>query len=92
MNKADIIDLVAAGAEVTKAQAEEAVSAILDAITDALQDGQKVTLVGFGTFSATERAARTGCNPQTGAELKIPASVAVKFSPGKELKDSVKGA
>ncbi len=92
MNKADIIDLVAAGAEVTKAQAEEAVSAILDAITDALQDGQKVTLVGFGTFSATERAARTGRNPQTGAELKIPASVAVKFSPGKELKDSVKGA
>jgi len=92
MNKADIIDLVAAGAEVTKAQAEEAVSAILDAITDALQDGQKVTLVGFGTFSAAERAARTGRNPQTGAELKIPASVAVKFSPGKELKDSVKGA
>ncbi len=92
MNKADIIDFVAAEVEVTKVQAEEAVSAILDAITGALQDGQKVTLVGFGTFSATERAARIGRNPQTGAELKIPASVAVKFSAGKELKESVKGA
>lgn len=92
MNKADIIDFVAAEVDVTKAQAEEAVSAILDAITGALQDGQKVTLVGFGTFSATERAARIGRNPQTGAELKIPASVAVKFSAGKELKESVKGA
>ncbi|HET6418812.1 MAG TPA: HU family DNA-binding protein [Geobacteraceae bacterium] len=92
MNKADIIDFVSAGAEITKAQADVAVSSILDAITAALGDGDKVTLVGFGTFSATERAARIGRNPQTGAELKIPASVAVKFSPGKELKEAVKGA
>ncbi len=92
MNKADIIDFVSARAEITKAQADEAVTSILNAITDALGDGEKVTLVGFGTFSATERAARIGRNPQTGAELKIPASVAVKFSPGKELKEAVKGA
>ncbi len=92
MNKADIIDFVSAGAEITKAQADEAVTSILNAITDALGDGEKVTLVGFGTFSATERAARIGRNPQTGAELKIPASVAVKFSPGKELREAVKGS
>jgi DNA-binding protein HU-beta len=92
MNKADIIDFVSNGAEITKAQAEEVVTSILNAITGALQEGEKVTLVGFGTFSATERAARTGRNPQTGAELKIPASVAVKFSPGKELKETVKGS
>ncbi len=92
MNKADIIDFVSAGAEITKAQADEVVTSILNAIAGALGDGEKVTLVGFGTFSATERAARIGRNPQTGAELKIPASVAVKFSPGKELKEAVKGA
>jgi DNA-binding protein HU-beta len=90
MNKADIIDFVSNGAEITKAQADEAVTSILNAITGALQDGEKVTLVGFGTFSTTERAARTGRNPQTGAELRIAASVAVKFSPGKELKETVK--
>ncbi len=92
MNKADIIDFVSAGAEITKAQADVAVSSILDAITAALGDGEKVTLVGFGTFSATERAARTGRNPQTGAEIRIPPSVAVRFSPGKDLKETVKGS
>ncbi len=92
MNKADIIDFVSAGAEITKAQADEVVSSILDAISGALRDGEKVTLVGFGTFSAAERAARVGRNPQTGAELQIPASVAVRFSPGKDLKEAVKGS
>ncbi len=90
MNKADIIDSIAAGAEITKADAESAVSAILDAITGALQAGERVTLVGFGSFSVSQRAERTGRNPRTGAELKIPASVAVRFSAGKELKESVK--
>jgi DNA-binding protein HU-beta len=90
MNKADIIDKVSAEAELTKAQAEEAVTAILDSITEALQGGDKVTLVGFGSFSVTERAERIGRNPQTGAEMKIPASAAVKFSAGKELKETVK--
>ncbi len=91
MNKADIIDRVSADVEISKAQAENAVSSILEAITDALQGGERVTLVGFGSFSVSERAERTGRNPRTGAELKIPASVAVKFSAGKELKEMVKG-
>jgi DNA-binding protein HU-beta len=90
MNKADIIDKVSVEAELTKAQAEEAVTSILDTITEALQGGDKVTLVGFGSFSVTERAERTGRNPQTGAEMKIPASTAVKFTAGKELKETVK--
>lgn len=91
MNKADIIDKISTEAEITKVQAEVALSSILDAITGALQDGEKVTLVGFGSFSVTERAERIGRNPQTGAELKIAASSSVKFAAGKELKEAVKG-
>lgn len=91
MNKSDIIDRVSAEVEISKAQAETAVSSILEAITGALQGGEKVTLVGFGSFSVSERAERVGRNPRTGAELKIPAGAAVKFSPGKELKETVKG-
>ena len=91
MNKADIIDKISTEAEITKVQAEVALSSILDAVTGALQDGEKVTLVGFGSFSVTERAERIGRNPQTGAELKIAASSSVKFAAGKELKEAVKG-
>ncbi len=91
MNKADIVDKISVDAEITKAQAETALLSIIDAITGALQAGEKVSLVGFGSFSVTERAARTGRNPQTGTELQIPASASVKFAAGKELKDTVKG-
>lgn len=90
MNKADIIDQVSAEAEITRAQAEEAVTSILDTIAGALQGGDKVTLVGFGSFSVSDRAERIGRNPQTGAEMTIPPSVAIKFSAGKELKETVK--
>ncbi len=92
MTKAEIVNKIAEDADITKAKAEEAFTSILDSMTAALQDGEKVTLVGFGTFAVTERAERTGRNPRTGAELKIPARVAVKFTAGKDLKESVSQA
>ena len=92
MNKSDIMDKISSEAEITKAQAENALNAILEAITGTLAAGDKVTLIGFGSFSVTERAARTGRNPQTGAELKIPAGETPKFTAGKELKETVKGS
>ncbi len=91
MNKADIVDKISAEADITKSQAETAFSSIIETISNALKTEGKVTLVGFGSFAVTERAARTGRNPQTGAALDIPAASAVKFTPGKELKASVKG-
>ncbi len=90
MNKGDLIDKIAAEAGITKSQAQDAVNAFVGATSDALQGGDKVTLVGFGTFSASKRAARKGRNPQTGQEINIPGKTVVKFRPGKNLSDSVK--
>jgi DNA-binding protein HU-beta len=89
MNKGDLINKIADGANLSKAQAGEALNAVLDGITDALKDGDKVTLIGFGTFSVSKREARTGRNPQTGETIQIAAKNVVKFKPGKELSDSV---
>lgn len=89
MNKGDLINKIAESAGITKAQAGDALNAVLDGIGDALKGGDKVTLIGFGTFSVSKREARTGRNPQTGASIKIKAKKVVKFKPGKELSDSV---
>ena len=90
MNKTDLVAAVAAKAEISKKDAEAAVSAVISSIADALADGDKVALVGFGTFEVKERAARTGLNPRTGEKLSIPASKAPAFKAGKALKDAVK--
>lgn len=87
MNKSDLIAKIAEGAELTKAQAEKALNSFIAETTAALKAGDKITLVGFGTFSAVTRAARTGRNPQTGKALKIAAKTNGKFTPGKALKD-----
>ncbi len=89
MNKTEMIDAVAAAADLSKADAGRAVDAVVDTITSALKDGDTVTLVGFGTFLVRERAARTGRNPQTGATIEIKASNAPAFKAGKALKDAV---
>jgi len=89
MNKSDLIDAIAKGADLSKASAAKALSAVTAGVTSALQKGEKVTLVGFGTFDVSERKARTGRNPQTGAALKIKASKVPKFKAGKALKDAV---
>jgi DNA-binding protein HU-beta len=89
MNKAELIDKVAAAAELNKASATRAVEAVLDGISASLQGGEQVTLSGFGTFSVTTRAARTGRNPRTGESIAIPASKNPKFKAGKGLKDAV---
>ncbi|HXH72336.1 MAG TPA: HU family DNA-binding protein [Mariprofundaceae bacterium] len=90
MNKADLINHVAAEAGLTKAAAGDAVEAVLGGITGALKKGGSVSLVGFGTFAVTSRAARTARNPRTGDTIKVPASKAPKFKAGKALKDAVK--
>ena len=90
MNKTDLVAAVAAKAELSKKDAEAAVSAVFAAITDALADGDKVSLVGFGTFDVKERAARTGLNPRTKEKIEIAASKAPAFKAGKALKDAVK--
>jgi DNA-binding protein HU-beta len=90
MNKTDLVAAVAAKAEISKKDAEAAVAAVFASITDALADGDKVSLVGFGTFEVKARAARTGLNPRTGEKLSIPASKAPAFKAGKALKDAVK--
>ncbi len=87
MTKAELVAKIAEGAELTKVQAEKALNSFIVATTAALKAGDKVTLVGFGTFSAVNRAARIGRNPQTGQELKIAAKTSGKFSPAKALKD-----
>lgn len=89
MTKSELVDKIAAKAALTKAAAEKALNAFTSSVTDALKKGSKVTLVGFGTFSTTKRAARKGRNPQTGKEIKIKASTAPKFKAGKSLKDAV---
>jgi DNA-binding protein HU-beta len=89
MNKAELINAVAASAEVSKKEAEAVVSAALDAITAALQEGDKVQLVGFGSFEVKKRAERIGRNPKTKESIKIPASTVPVFKAGKALKDAV---
>jgi DNA-binding protein HU-beta len=90
MTKADLIDKVASGAGLSKADAGRALDAALDAIKKSLKKDQKVTLVGFGTFSVAKRKARKGRNPRTGEEIKIAASKTPKFTPGKMLKQALK--
>ena len=89
MNKAEFIEAVADNAELTKADAGRAVDAMVAAITKALKKGDTVTLVGFGSFKASSRAARTGKNPKTGAEIKIEATTVPKFSAGAAFKAAV---
>lgn len=90
MTKADLVSRIAGDGGITKAQAEKAVDGFVGAISDALSQGEKVTLVGFGTFSVGQRSAREGRNPRTGDKITIPASKVVKFKPGKSLSDKVK--
>jgi DNA-binding protein HU-beta len=89
MNKGDLVNKIAEGAKITKAQAADALDAVISGISDELKSGGKVTLIGFGTFSVSTREARTGRNPSTGASITIAAKKQVKFKPGKELGDSV---
>ena len=89
MNKTELVAAVAAKAEISKKDAEAAVTATFDAITAALAEGDQVALVGFGTFAVKERAARTGLNPQTKEKIEIAASKAPAFKAGKALKDAV---
>ncbi|PIE37052.1 MAG: DNA-binding protein HU [Gammaproteobacteria bacterium] len=89
MNKSELIDAIADSADLSKADAGRALDAVVESITKALQDGEQVSLVGFGTFSVKARAARTGRNPQTGAEIKIAAANVPGFKAGKALKDAV---
>ncbi|MEA2094990.1 MAG: HU family DNA-binding protein [Pseudomonadota bacterium] len=89
MNKAELIDAVASGANLSQTDAADATNALLDAITSTMIKSDQVTLVGFGTFSVRERAARTGRNPQTGESIQIKASRSVGFKAGKALKDAV---
>ena len=85
MNKADLIDKLSGDAGITKGQAGAALDSFVEAVTKSLKGGGKVTLVGFGTFSVSKRAARNGRNPQTGAVIKIKARKVAKFKAGKEL-------
>ncbi|EEF79383.1 DNA-binding protein HU [Methylophaga thiooxydans DMS010] len=89
VNKYELIDAVAAAADISKAKAAQAVDGVTSAVTKALSKGDQVTLVGFGTFSVRERAARTGRNPRTGEEIKIAAAKIPAFKAGKALKDAV---
>ena len=85
MNKAELIDKIAKDSGITKTQANDALDSFTNAVVASLKKGDRVTLVGFGTFSVSKRAARTGRNPQTGAAIKIKAKKVAKFKAGKEL-------
>jgi len=89
MNKNELVSAVADEAKLSKADAQDAVDAVFSAITKELKKGGDIRLVGFGSFSVSKRAASTGRNPQTGAEVKIPARTVPKFTAGKGLKDAV---
>ncbi len=91
MNKSELIDAIAASADIPKAQAGRALDAVIEAVTEALKKDDQVALVGFGTFSVKERAARSGRNPQTGQPIDIPAAKIPTFKPGKALKDACNG-
>lgn len=90
MTKAELIEKVAVDSKVSKAEAARLLNCVFDSVTAALAKGDTVTLVGFGTFSVSKRAARKGRNPQTGAEIQIAASKVPRFKAGKALKDKVK--
>jgi len=90
MNKVELIGAVASKSEISKKDVEKVINAFTNVVADALVDGDKVQLVGFGTFEVTERAARTGRNPHTGETIEIAASKSPKFKAGKALKDAVK--
>ena len=89
MNKAEFIEAVAEKASVTKKEATVVVNAFQDVVTTALKSGDKVSLIGFGTFESVKRAAKQGKNPQTGEKISIPEKNAPKFKPGKSLKDAL---
>ncbi|QQK75781.1 HU family DNA-binding protein [Salicibibacter cibarius] len=89
MNKTDLINSVAEHADLSKKEASKAVDSVFDNITDTLKKGDKVQLVGFGSFEVRERSSRKGRNPQTGEEIEIPATKNPAFRPGKQLKDAV---
>ena len=89
MNKAELINAVAASADVSKKDTEAVITAMLDTITEALKQGDKVRLVGFGSFEVKKRAARIGRNPRTKEEIEIPATVLPVFKAGKLLKDTI---
>lgn len=89
MNKAELIEVIAKDAKLSKAAAQAALDATVAAVVKAVTKGDSVSLVGFGSFSSGKRAARTGRNPQTGEAIKIPAAKTVKFSAGKAFKDAV---
>ncbi|PCJ99785.1 MAG: DNA-binding protein HU [Zetaproteobacteria bacterium] len=91
MNKQDLVSKVAASADMSKQKAASAVDAVIEAIKGSLKTGEDVRLVGFGTFSVSDRAATTGRNPRTGEPIQIPASKQPKFKAGKELKEAVNG-
>lgn len=90
MNKSELIAKVAETSGMSKKDVTQVVEAVFDAISEALQNGEKVQLVGFGNFEVRERTARKGRNPQTGEEIDIPASKVPAFKPGKALKDGIK--
>ena len=85
MNKAQLIDAIASSASLTKADAGKALGALTDALTDSMKKGERISFPGFGTFSVTERRARTGRNPRTGEAITIPAKKVVKFKPSSKL-------
>jgi DNA-binding protein HU-beta len=89
MNKADLVDRMAAASRITKTQAATAIDTVVSSITGSLKKGERVALVGFGTFSVSQRKARNGRNPQTGSLIKIAARRVAKFAPGVELKKAV---
>ncbi|SIN76722.1 nucleoid-associated protein HU-beta [Salinivibrio sp. ES.052] len=89
MNKSELIDHIAEGADISKASAGRALDAFVDSVSETLKSGDQVALVGFGTFSVRERSARKGRNPQTGAEIDIAAAKVPGFKAGKALKDAV---
>jgi DNA-binding protein HU-beta len=89
MNKAQLIDAMASEAKISKADAKKALDAFIKTTSDVLKNGDRLALVGFGSFSVSERSARTGRNPQTGKPISIEAKKVVKFKPGSELGDAV---
>ena len=89
MNKTELIDTIAEAADLSKADAGKALQGFMDAVTKTLSKGEKLSLIGFGTFSVTERSARSCRNPQTGKKMDIPAKKVAKFKPGKQLAEAV---
>ena len=89
MNKAQLIEAMSIAANVTKTDAENCLNSAIDTIKKSVKKGDDVTLIGFGTFTKAKRKARMGRNPQTGKEIKIPASIAPKFRPGREFKEAL---